>query len=106
MILHGKPVQERVLAEVKVGVDKLKAARGVTPTLAVVLIVPSVQAAFDFYKGALPGAGYEVTERGVSTTPGGGFNGVLSVKGNGVSGEIVCTSASGANMVAISLNKT
>ena len=38
MILHGKPVQERVLAEVKVGVDKLKAARGVTPTLAVVLI--------------------------------------------------------------------
>jgi methylenetetrahydrofolate dehydrogenase (NADP+)/methenyltetrahydrofolate cyclohydrolase len=38
MILHGKPVQERVLAEVKAGVDKFKAARGVTPTLAVVLI--------------------------------------------------------------------
>ena len=38
MILSGKPVQERVLADVKAGVDRLKAARGVTPTLAVVLI--------------------------------------------------------------------
>jgi methylenetetrahydrofolate dehydrogenase (NADP+) / methenyltetrahydrofolate cyclohydrolase len=38
VILHGKPVQERVLAEVKAGVEKFKAARGVTPTLAVVLI--------------------------------------------------------------------
>jgi methylenetetrahydrofolate dehydrogenase (NADP+)/methenyltetrahydrofolate cyclohydrolase len=38
MILHGKPVQERVLAEVKAGVEKLKAGRGVTPTLAVVVI--------------------------------------------------------------------
>ena len=38
MILHGKPVQERVLAEVKAGTDRLKQARGVTPTLAVVLI--------------------------------------------------------------------
>ena len=38
MILHGRPVQERVLAEVKAGVDKLKAARSVTPTLAVVLV--------------------------------------------------------------------
>ena len=85
---------------------RVQAAADSGRQIAVVLIVPSVQAAFDFYKGALPGAGYEVTERGVSTTPGGGFNGVLSVKGNGVSGEIVCTSASGANMVAISLNKT
>jgi methylenetetrahydrofolate dehydrogenase (NADP+) / methenyltetrahydrofolate cyclohydrolase len=38
VILHGKPVQERVLAEVKAGVDRLRQARGVTPTLAVVLI--------------------------------------------------------------------
>ena len=38
MILHGKPVQERVLAEVKAGVDRLRAARGVTPGLAVVLV--------------------------------------------------------------------
>jgi methylenetetrahydrofolate dehydrogenase (NADP+) / methenyltetrahydrofolate cyclohydrolase len=38
LILHGKPVQERVLAEVKAGVARLQAARGVTPTLAVVLI--------------------------------------------------------------------
>ena len=38
MILHGKPVQERVLAEVKAGVDRLTQTRGVTPTLAVVLI--------------------------------------------------------------------
>ena len=38
MILHGKPVQERVLADVKAGVDKLKRTRGVTPTLGVVLI--------------------------------------------------------------------
>ncbi|HEY3099853.1 MAG TPA: tetrahydrofolate dehydrogenase/cyclohydrolase catalytic domain-containing protein, partial [Methylomirabilota bacterium] len=38
MILHGKPVQERVLAEVKAGVDRLQRTRGVTPTLAVVLI--------------------------------------------------------------------
>jgi methylenetetrahydrofolate dehydrogenase (NADP+)/methenyltetrahydrofolate cyclohydrolase len=38
VILHGKPVQERVLAEVKAGVEKLRAARGITPTLAVVLV--------------------------------------------------------------------
>jgi methylenetetrahydrofolate dehydrogenase (NADP+)/methenyltetrahydrofolate cyclohydrolase len=38
VILHGKPVQERVLAEVKAGVDRLQRTRGVTPTLAVVLI--------------------------------------------------------------------
>ena len=38
MILSGKPVQERVLAEVKAGVERLKQARGVTPTLGVVLI--------------------------------------------------------------------
>ena len=38
MILHGKPVQERVLADVKAGVEKLKSAHGVTPTLAVVLV--------------------------------------------------------------------
>ena len=38
MILHGKPVQERVLADVKAGVARLQAARGVTPTLGVVLI--------------------------------------------------------------------
>jgi len=38
VILHGKPVQERVLAEVKAGVDRLTQTRGVTPTLAVVLI--------------------------------------------------------------------
>ena len=38
MILHGKPVQERVLADVKAGVAKFKSAHGVTPTLAVVLV--------------------------------------------------------------------
>jgi methylenetetrahydrofolate dehydrogenase (NADP+)/methenyltetrahydrofolate cyclohydrolase len=38
VILHGKPVQERVLADVKAGVEKLRSARGVTPTLAVVLV--------------------------------------------------------------------
>ncbi len=38
MILHGRPVQERVLADVKAGVETLKSARGVTPTLAVVLV--------------------------------------------------------------------
>ncbi len=38
MILSGKPVQERVLAEVKAGVARLVAARGVTPTLGVVLV--------------------------------------------------------------------
>ena len=38
MILHGKPVQERVLADVKAGVERLQQARGVTPTLGVVLI--------------------------------------------------------------------
>jgi methylenetetrahydrofolate dehydrogenase (NADP+)/methenyltetrahydrofolate cyclohydrolase len=38
VILHGKPVQERVLADVKTGVERLKQTRGVTPTLGVVLI--------------------------------------------------------------------
>jgi methylenetetrahydrofolate dehydrogenase (NADP+)/methenyltetrahydrofolate cyclohydrolase len=38
VILHGKPVQERVLATVKAGVERLTKAHGVTPTLGVVLI--------------------------------------------------------------------
>jgi methylenetetrahydrofolate dehydrogenase (NADP+)/methenyltetrahydrofolate cyclohydrolase len=38
VILHGRPVQERVLGEVKAGVERLRQTRGVTPTLAVVLI--------------------------------------------------------------------
>ena len=38
MILAGKPVQDRVLADVTAGVERLKQTRGVTPTLAVVLI--------------------------------------------------------------------
>ena len=38
MILHGKPVAEKVLGEVRAGVERFKAASGVTPTLAVVLI--------------------------------------------------------------------
>jgi methylenetetrahydrofolate dehydrogenase (NADP+)/methenyltetrahydrofolate cyclohydrolase len=38
LILSGKPVQERVLAEVKAGVERLRQARGVTPTLGVVLV--------------------------------------------------------------------
>jgi methylenetetrahydrofolate dehydrogenase (NADP+) / methenyltetrahydrofolate cyclohydrolase len=38
VILHGKPVQERVLADVNAGVAKFKSASGVTPTLAVVLV--------------------------------------------------------------------
>jgi methylenetetrahydrofolate dehydrogenase (NADP+)/methenyltetrahydrofolate cyclohydrolase len=38
LILHGKPVQERVLEEVRAGVARLVEARRVTPTLAVVLI--------------------------------------------------------------------
>ena len=38
MTLHGKPVAEKVLGDVRAGVERLKAASGVTPTLAVVLI--------------------------------------------------------------------
>ncbi len=38
MILEGKPVAETVLAGVRAGVDRLRAERGVTPTLAVVLV--------------------------------------------------------------------
>jgi len=38
LILHGKPVAEKVLGEVRAGVERFKAASGVTPTLAVVLI--------------------------------------------------------------------
>ena len=38
MILHGKPVAEKVLGDVRAGVERFKAASGVTPTLAVVLI--------------------------------------------------------------------
>jgi methylenetetrahydrofolate dehydrogenase (NADP+)/methenyltetrahydrofolate cyclohydrolase len=38
VILAGKPVQDRVLADVTAGVERLKQTRGVTPTLAVVLI--------------------------------------------------------------------
>jgi methylenetetrahydrofolate dehydrogenase (NADP+)/methenyltetrahydrofolate cyclohydrolase len=38
LILHGKPVAEKVLGEVRAGVERFKASSGVTPTLAVVLI--------------------------------------------------------------------
>jgi len=38
VILEGKPVAEKVLAGVRAGVDRLRAERGVTPTLAVVLV--------------------------------------------------------------------
>ncbi len=38
MILEGKPVAEKVLAGVRAGVDRLRAQRKVTPTLAVVLV--------------------------------------------------------------------
>ena len=38
MILHGKPVAEKVLGEVRAGVERFKASTGITPTLAVVLI--------------------------------------------------------------------
>ena len=38
MILDGKPVADKVLAEVRAGVERLRAERGVTPKLAVVLV--------------------------------------------------------------------
>ena len=38
MILEGKPVAEKVLATVRAGVERLRAERGVTPTLGVVLV--------------------------------------------------------------------
>jgi methylenetetrahydrofolate dehydrogenase (NADP+) / methenyltetrahydrofolate cyclohydrolase len=38
VILAGKPVQDRVLADVTAGVERLRQTRGVTPTLGVVLI--------------------------------------------------------------------
>lgn len=38
MILEGKPVADKVLAGVRAGVTRLRAERGVTPTLAVVLV--------------------------------------------------------------------
>jgi len=38
VILEGKPVAEKVLAGVRAGVERLRAERGVTPTLGVVLV--------------------------------------------------------------------
>lgn len=38
LILEGKPVAHKVLGEVREGVERLKAEKGVTPTLAVVLV--------------------------------------------------------------------
>jgi len=38
VILEGKPVAENVLAVVRAGVERLRAERGVTPTLGVVLV--------------------------------------------------------------------
>jgi methylenetetrahydrofolate dehydrogenase (NADP+)/methenyltetrahydrofolate cyclohydrolase len=38
VILDGRPVAERVLADVRTGVDALRARTGTTPTLAVVLV--------------------------------------------------------------------
>ncbi len=38
MILHGKPVAEKVLGEVRAGVERFRASTGITPTLAVVLV--------------------------------------------------------------------
>jgi len=38
VILDGKPVADKILAEVRAGVERLRAARGLTPRLAVVLV--------------------------------------------------------------------
>jgi len=38
LILEGKPVAEHVLAGVRAGVERLRAGRGVTPTLGVILV--------------------------------------------------------------------
>jgi len=38
LILDGRAVAQKVLADVRAGVDRLRAERGVTPTLAVVLV--------------------------------------------------------------------
>ena len=38
MILEGKPVAEKILAGVRAGVERLRAERGVRPTLAMVLV--------------------------------------------------------------------
>jgi methylenetetrahydrofolate dehydrogenase (NADP+) / methenyltetrahydrofolate cyclohydrolase len=40
VILDGRSVAQKVLAEVRAGVERLRAERGVTPTLAVVLVGP------------------------------------------------------------------
>jgi methylenetetrahydrofolate dehydrogenase (NADP+)/methenyltetrahydrofolate cyclohydrolase len=38
LILDGRTVSQKVLGEVRAGVERLRAARGITPTLAVVLV--------------------------------------------------------------------
>jgi hypothetical protein len=57
----------------------------------VVLGVPSSKDAYDFYKGALPGAGYQVTDQGGTTVPTGGFIGTLTVSNTSYDGTIAFT---------------
>ncbi len=57
----------------------------------VVLGVSSSKDAYDFYKGALPGAGYQVTDQGGTTVPTGGFIGTLTVSNASYDGTIAFT---------------
>ena len=59
--------------------------------LLVVLSVSSGQDAYTFYKGALPGAGYQVNDPGGVTVPGAGFIGTLSITSAAYEGSIAFT---------------
>jgi hypothetical protein len=72
--------------------------------MTVVLVVPSAPAAYDFYKSALPGAGYQLQDLG-GTTVAGAFSGGLTVSGKGVSGEVAITAVGPSPLVSIRLER-
>lgn len=74
------PSQYQVVSSLKSGNDLL-----------VVLSVASSQEAYDFYKGALPGAGYRVTDSGGVSVPGAGFIGNLVLSSDTYTGNIAFT---------------
>lgn len=57
----------------------------------VVLSVSSGKDTYDFYKGALPGAGYTVTDQGAVNVPGGAFVANLTISNDTHTGTIAFT---------------
>ena len=74
--------------------------------IVVILSVSSAKDAYDFYKGALPGAGYQVTDQGSVNLPTGAFVANLAISNATYDGTIAFTpGATSAQTVTIQLRR-